>query len=94
MAVYLLHFDRPLAHARHYVGYADDDKLHQRIDKHYDGTSKSKLMEALKRAGIGFTLARVWPNADRHFERRQKQHGHAAKCPICKPNMRIRKGVR
>lgn len=94
MAVYLLHFDQPLSHARHYIGYADDDKLHQRIDKHYNGVSKSKRMTALHAAGISFTLARVWRNADRHFERRLKQRGHTRKCPICRPNLRIPKGQR
>lgn len=88
MAVYLLHFDRPYGHAKHYMGYAADDRMHARIDEHYNATPgdgrNHRLMQVIKQAGISFTLARVWPNADRRTERRMKD-GHAARrCPICR----------
>ena len=80
--VYLLHFDSPFGHARHYTGFAED--IEARITKHRKGNG-SRLMSAVKAAGIGFTVARIWPGADRHFERRLKNwHGASRYCPICK----------
>lgn len=88
MAVYLLHFDKPYQHARHYLGYAADDKLHQRIDRHYDATPGDghhhRLMQVVKAAGISFTLARVWPHGTRADERKKKKQGGKSRmCPIC-----------
>lgn len=91
MAVYLLHFDRPFSHAKHYVGYADDAKLEERIDQHRaasitDG-QHHRLMVRIREAGIGFSVARVWWQADRIFERRLKQRGHTRRCPCCRPEL-------
>ncbi len=84
MPLYLLHFDRPLAHARHYLGWsATIRSLHRRVDHHAAGTSGARLIDAIKKAGIGFTLARIWPDGTRQDERRMKQRGHARMCPIC-----------
>lgn len=81
--VYLLHFDRPLAHAQHYVGYARN--LDQRLAMHQAGRG-ARLMAALKAAGIGYTVARTWLG-DRYFERRlHKRHGARRFCPICTPH--------
>ena len=79
--VYLLHFDRPLAHARHYVGWSAD--LPKRIEQHRRGLSGARLMAAVKDAGIGFRVARVW-DGDRAFERRIKnRHATPRLCPVC-----------
>ena len=82
--VYLLHFDRPLAHARHYIGWSDD--INARIECHrLGGCASSSLMRAVKEAGIGFVVARVWPDADRNFERRLKKQKNGCKlCPVCR----------
>lgn len=93
--VYLLHFDidehekiaperedasKPF-HARHYLGWAEDAQA--RIQQHYEGDG-AKLTQALKRKGITFTVARVWDNVDRNFERRVKSQGGLSRwCPIC-----------
>lgn len=78
--VYLIHFDRPLCHARHYIGWAA--QLDRRLAHHAGGTG-SKLMAAVARAGIGWQVARTWPG-DRFFERRLKNRKNAARlCPIC-----------
>lgn len=74
MAVYLLHFDRPYKHAKHYLGFARDvPAMHARIDKHYaasPGDGKGhRLMQVVRAAGISFTLARVWPDGTRADER-------------------------
>ena len=88
MPCYLLHFDRPFAHARHYLGFVETlDKLDARLDLHRRGLG-SVLVRHAVRAGITFELARIWPDADRHQERRMKNRGHACRCPICKKQVK------
>ena len=90
MAVYLIHFDRPLGNpdnprgqAQHYIGYADD--LERRLAQHRSGNG-SALMAAVTRAGIGWQVARTWPDGDRTLERRLKRMKAAPRllCPICR----------
>lgn len=78
---YLLHFDRPYQHARHYAGFARD--LDKRLKLHRTGQSNCKLMRAVYEAGIGFKVARIWPNTTYAFERRV--HGLVLShiCPMC-----------
>jgi predicted GIY-YIG superfamily endonuclease len=79
--VYLLHFDTPYKHAQHYLGYTSS--LAKRITKHAERPD-ARLMQVIKEAGIGFTIARVWPDADRTEERRIKTMGGGKRfCPIC-----------
>ena len=79
--VYLLHFDRPYHHARHYIGFTHN--LARRTAMHRAGTG-SPLVEAASRAGIEFTVARVWQNVTRRFERRlHKRHRVKPLCPLC-----------
>ncbi|MBO0885357.1 MAG: hypothetical protein J2P17_34495, partial [Mycobacterium sp.] len=56
--VYLLHFDRPYKHARHYLGWARD--LETRLTAHQTGHG-ARLLEVIQQAGISWTLARTWP---------------------------------
>lgn len=80
--VYLLHFDRPLKHARHYIGFSTS--LKRRLEHHAKGTGSS-LMAAVAKAGITFRLVRTW-KADRTFERKLKNGKNAPHlCPICNP---------
>lgn len=93
MPLYLLHFDRPYRHARHYLGYARTmADLHARVDTHYNATpgdgKHHRLMQVIRAAGIGFTLARVWPTGTRQHERAKKTRGHARQCPICREQQR------
>jgi predicted GIY-YIG superfamily endonuclease len=82
--VYILHFDRPYKHARHYVGYTETaDSLRERLDRHLEGKG-ARLLEVVTAEGIGFTLADII-EGDRHAERRIKKAGHTARiCSICK----------
>jgi predicted GIY-YIG superfamily endonuclease len=80
--VYLLHFDRPFGHARHYMGWASN--LDGRLRHHRRGTG-ANLMRHVGRAGITWRLAATWKGATRNDERRMKNHGHARRCPICNP---------
>lgn len=79
---YLLHLDRPLAHAQHYTGWAQD--LPARLARHAAGRG-ARLLQVARERGIGWTLARTWPDTDRAQEKRLKNSGSARRyCPICK----------
>ena len=81
--VYLLHFDRPYKHARHYTGWADD--LLSRLDHHASGHG-ARLMTVIWQAGIGFTVIRICEGT-RRTERAIKNAGGAVRyCPLCTPH--------
>jgi hypothetical protein len=84
--LYLLHFNTPYRHARHYLGYTTDElHLLDRLQTHRLGTG-ARLLQVIGEAGIRWQLARVWPSGDRHAERRIKNtHGLAPYCPLCNP---------
>jgi hypothetical protein len=84
--LYLLHFDRPYRHARHYLGFTDRDGLALRILEHANGgAGASPLVRAAMRAGCIISIARVWPTGDRNRERRMKRAGGLGQfCPTCK----------
>jgi len=87
--VYLLHFDRPYKHARHYLGWTVD--LRTRMADHAAGRG-SRLLAVVTAAGIGWQLARTWVG-DRARERQLKRQGGASRlCPCC--GVRPRSGSR
>ena len=69
--IYMLHFDRPYKHARHYVGWTDD--LFDRLDRHACGHG-ARLIAVIWHAGIGFTLVRICEGT-RYTERAIKNAG-------------------
>ncbi len=78
--VYLLHFDRPYRHARHYLGYTAN--VDQRLAMHAAGRG-ARLLKVLRDAGIHYTVAWVRVG-DRQLERRLKdRHEGPRLCPIC-----------
>jgi len=78
---YLLHFDRPYGHARHYVGWTQD--LAARLQAHARGRG-ARLVQVVVKAGIGFRLARTWPESTRDREDLIKHAGGARRyCPEC-----------
>ncbi|MBE7170531.1 MAG: endonuclease [Williamsia sp.] len=80
--VYLIHFKTKLHHAEHYLGFVERN-LSRRIKKHKAGTG-AKLLAALNRAGIAWDVVRVWPDGDRHFERKLKNRKKSrCLCPVC-----------
>ena len=79
--VYLLHFESPYQHARHYIGWAKD--IDARVSAHVSGRG-SKLTQAVHYAGIAMQLVRKWTGETRGFERKLKNRKNAAQlCPIC-----------
>jgi predicted GIY-YIG superfamily endonuclease len=84
VAVYLLHFDRPFGHARHYIGFSrSETSMEMRLKHHRAGTG-ARLLAVATAAGVTWSLARVWPDGDRNFERSLKSHSGTRYCPICR----------
>lgn len=83
--VYLLHFDKPFGHARHYIGWAETPATFARRIAHHRAGTGAKLVARAAGAGINFEIARVWEDGDRTFERALKnRHGAGRFCPVCK----------
>ncbi|MGO9372699.1 MAG: endonuclease [Syntrophobacteraceae bacterium] len=81
--IYLIHFDKPYKHARHYLGYADSDTPDARIERHRKGNGAT-LMRVITQAGIEWEVARIWLEQTRDFERKLKNGRHVPRlCPIC-----------
>jgi predicted GIY-YIG superfamily endonuclease len=86
--VYLFHFDQRYEHAGHYTGWAED--LDHRVAEHLAGRG-ARLIEVITQAGIGFRLARTWPDVTRARERQLKRQGGASRhCPICQEDRKAR----
>ena len=80
MTVYLIHFDRPYKHARHYVGQTKNVK--RRLAEHAAGRG-ARLLAVVQQAGIGWQVARLWPGGAARERQLKAQGGHARKCPLC-----------
>jgi predicted GIY-YIG superfamily endonuclease len=87
--VYLLHFDRPYKHARHYTGWTED--LPARLAAHRAGHG-ARLLAVITAAGIGFELARTWQGGKARERQIKRQGGASRHCPLCgvKPQERAR----
>ena len=84
--IYLLHFERPYQHARHYLGWTQD--LQNRLDLHQKGQG-ARLLAVVKEAGIAWSLSRTW-SGDRSRERQIKRMGGLSRsCPDCGVKPRI-----
>lgn len=85
--VYLIHLSEKIAHAQHYIGFAETPAtFHRRIEHHRKGTGAKLLAVAIER-GISFDVVRTWDDGDRNFERQLKnQKKSRCLCPVCKKN--------
>lgn len=93
MSVYLVHFEQPYEHALHYVGYCGSiTGLPSRMQYHRTGRG-SRLLKAVTEAGIAWSVVRVWPDADRNYERRLKGHAGTRYCPACAGEKAWRSGA-
>jgi hypothetical protein len=94
VAVYLIHFERPIADGhpcRHYLGFALS--VPKRVECHARGNG-ARLVEVAMERGIEWEIARVWPKGTRTFERQLKNQKNAPGfCPVCKgrPDHRLRR---
>lgn len=79
--VYLIHFDQPIGHARHYLGYTVN--VDKRMAMHSRGAG-ARLMEVVKERGISWAVAWVRVGTRSEERRLKNYHGSAQFCPICK----------
>jgi predicted GIY-YIG superfamily endonuclease len=78
---YLLHFDRKVHGAQHYLGYSVH--IARRVRQHLTGAGARLVKQAL-RAGITVELVRVWATADPKQERAlKKTRTPKSYCPKC-----------
>jgi predicted GIY-YIG superfamily endonuclease len=80
--VYLLHFDRPYRHARHYLGTTPGGHLTERLAQHASGQG-ARLTQVVADAGIGWQLARTWPGGRTRERQLKRQGGASRRCPLC-----------
>ena len=81
--IYMMHFDKPFKHTKHYVGYTGDKNFEKRLARHKKGGG-SRLLRAVGKAGIRYDVVRTW-HGERDVERRIKNQKNAPRfCPICK----------
>lgn len=90
--IYLLHFDRPFKHARHYIGWTSRANLEDRLKEH--GTREgSALLYHVRLAGISWTLVRTWKGGPVQ-EHRLKLGSGVRQCPICSVEFKDRVRIR
>ncbi len=84
MPVYLLHFERPYKHARHYVGMTVN--LDRRLEQHRtgDGYQQNRLMQMVHEHGIPFQLARTWEGGRVREVQIHRRGGKAKFCAVCR----------
>ena len=86
MNVYLIHFNQPLHHARHYIGKAR--LLKERIKRHKSGNG-ARILQVCNERGIEYNVVRIWDEKTEVaavLERRLKKMKHAREfCPVCNP---------
>lgn len=90
--VYLIHFDEPYKHARHYMGSTTEANLDSRLEHHRNGNG-SRLMAAVSAAGISWRVVRLWAG-DKNTERQMKNNvsGNTGQyCPVCHERPRGKK---
>lgn len=93
--LYLVHFEEPYCHARHYLGFVEQDTdmaLETRLDYHRRGQG-SRLLAVVTAAGIDWRVVRTWPGGTRSDERRLKGHSSTRYCPECRGEAALTRGL-
>ena len=79
--VYLIHFNKPYKHAKHYLGSTNN--LNERIKLHLQGKG-ARLLQVVINEGISFEVVRT-QKGDKKYERKLKKLKNSCRlCPICK----------
>lgn len=91
MTIYLVHFDRPYEHARHYLGSTGTNgyqtSVRDRLDRHRAGGG-ARLLAVANVAGVTYRVVRVWvgPETGRDYEAQLKRGGSSGGyCAVCHP---------
>jgi predicted GIY-YIG superfamily endonuclease len=89
--IYLLHFEEPYRHARHYLGWTGD--LRRRLALHRKGRSGARLMHAVASAGVPWHCVARWLGT-RDDERAMKRRRELASwCPTCRAERLARRAA-
>lgn len=86
--IYLLHFDPPYRHAKHYLGWTNREQV--RYKAHLNGKG-SRLVAAAVAAGSQITVVWTRPGTRRDEAALKRGHDSVRLCPICGPERRQRK---
>jgi len=81
--VYLLHFDRPFRHMRHYVGSVASLAELEQLLEHPTIRARSPILAAATLAGVQFSVGRVWRGGALRADLVRDQQNHARYCDIC-----------
>lgn len=81
--VYLLHFDRPVKHARHLITVAHSSfgAIGRRVS--YEQLADEPLVRAARAAGVTLTIARVWDGGEARARQLRHTGGSTRMCPVC-----------
>jgi hypothetical protein len=86
--VFLLHFDPPYRHARHYLGYAvGTGRGHDYARRIARGVALGphELVQAAQWNECTITVADVWPGEGRALQRRLRAQGGLSRhCRLCR----------
>lgn len=81
--IYLIHFEKYFSHARHYIGFTENETAQKRIDRHKRGDG-ARLLYHLNKADIDYFVVRTWPDGTRDQERNLKRRKKSkVLCPVC-----------
>lgn len=87
--VYLVHAERKLAHAQHYIG-CTEAPIATRMKRHRHQRTGARLLLAMTAAGIGYEVVRTWTCETAaegyELEKRLKARKNAPTqlCPVCR----------
>lgn len=88
--LFLLHFDPPYHHARHYLGYAKGIGRGRHYAEQIARNVKigpHELVMAVQQAGCVISVADVWVGESRPLQRKMRACGSLSRfCPICREN--------
>lgn len=88
--LYLLHFDEPYQHARHYLGYAKRDVRAYARDVANYLEAPHELVYAAQSAGIELEVVAVWEGWDRDDRDRLRAGGGLSRhCPTCRYDLGV-----
>ena len=80
--IYLIHFEKEYKGCLHYLGFCENGNLKARLKRHKEGRG-SKLLRAVNKAGIDYSIVRTW-DGNRNMERKLKRQKNAKRFyPAC-----------
>ena len=88
--IYLIHFDPPYKHARHYIGFTTNG-VENRMIEHREKRG-ARLTQVAVGAGCQLLLVRTWQGG-RNEERLLKNQKNTPRlCPLCNPQAWQKRG--